>query len=393
MALNAATLNAIQKAQLGFDQGVQAGSGFSQAFDTAYKAKVEKLAKRAEQEEEYRLDSMDLIDQYEAENEKLGVFSSVATENILKPAKNKLFDVTNIQSKVDQELMEREVGREMSSKMKPLADANLYLQGLIKSNADVSFSNSLSDELIELNGKQYNKKEFLQALGTNHTAKNLDTISFKFKNENIDLPISKLKEEQFKYGNINSETLADHDIAMNKFTTSARQSNFTGAQVDNMVNQFLINQPNSVKRDLAYNYYQKDEDDKNKDVETFLKERMKSKIQSGYAYKQPEVEEEETETETDTPYFTAQKDMLDKINSSNKLGENMYRLGKSPAISYYQSKEFKEMLPPQLTYVKSEDVVQIQDKKNTNINHTIDPELSLEYNLKQLEALLRSKKP
>ena len=49
MALNAATLNAIQKAQLGFDQGVQAGVGFSQAFDAAYKAKVEKLAKRAEE--------------------------------------------------------------------------------------------------------------------------------------------------------------------------------------------------------------------------------------------------------------------------------------------------------------------------------------------------------
>ena len=106
----------------------------------------------------------------------------------------------------------------------------------------------------------------------------------------------------------------------------------------------------------------------------------------------PEVEEED-EPEGDTPYFTAQKGMLDKINSSNKLGKDMYRLGKSPAISYYQSKEFKEMLPPQLTYVKSEGVVQIQDKKNTNINHTIDPELSLEYNLKQLEALLRSKKP
>jgi len=398
MALNAATLNAIQKAQLGFDQGVQAGSGFSQAFDTAYKAKVEKLAKRAEQEEEYRLASMDLIDQYEAENEKLGIFSSVATENILKPAKNKLFDVTNIQSKVDQELMEREVGREMSSKMKPLADANLYLQGLIKSNADVSFSNSLSDELIELNGKQYNKKEFLQALGTNHTAKNLDTISFKFKNENIDLPISKLKEEQFKYGNIkfkygniNPETLADHDMAMNRFTTSARQSNFTGAQVDNMVNEFLINQPESVKRDLAYNYYQKDEDDEEND-EAFLKERMRSKIQAGYAYKEPEVEVEETETETDTPYFTAQKAMLDKILESNKLGENMYRLGKSPSISYYKSNEFKKMLPPQLTYVKEGDVVQIQDKKNTNINHIIDPELSLEYNINQLEALLRSKK-
>jgi hypothetical protein len=392
MALNAATLNAIQKAQLGFDQGVQAGSGFSQAFDTAYKAKVEKLAKRAEQEDEYRLAAMDLIDQYEAENEKLGIFSSVATENILKPAKNKLFDVTNIQSKVDQELMEREVGKEMSSKMKPLANANLYLQGLIKSNADVNFSNSLSDELIELNGKEYNKKDFLQALGTNHTAKDLNTISFKLGDETIDLPINKLKEEQFKYTNINAETLADHDTAMNRFTTSARQSNFTGMQVDNMVNQFLINQPDSVKRDLAYNYYQKDEDDKNKDVETFLKERMKSKIQSGYAYKQPEVEEEEEETETDTPYFTAQKDMLDKINSSNKLGENMYRLGKSPAISYYQSAEFEEMLPPALKIAKSEGVVQIQDVTNTNVNHTINPEQSLEYNLSKLVPLLRSKK-
>lgn len=105
----------------------------------------------------------------------------------------------------------------------------------------------------------------------------------------------------------------------------------------------------------------------------------------------PEVEEED-EPEGDTPYFIAQKSMLDKILKSNKLGENMYRLGKSPSISYYKSNEFKKMLPPQLTYVKEGDVVQIQDKKNTNINHIIDPELSLEYNINQLEALLRSKK-
>jgi len=392
MALNAATLNAIQKAQLGFDQGVQAGVGFSQAFDAAYKAKVEKLAKRAEQEEEYKLAAMDLIDQYEAENEKLGIFSSAATENILKPAKNKLFDVTNIQSKTDQELMEREVGKEMSSKMKPLADANLYLQGLIKSNADVSFSNSLSDEVIELNGKQYNKKDFLQALGTNHTAKDLNTISFKLGDENIELPINKLKEEQFKYSNINAETLADHDIAMNRFTTSARQSNFTGAQVDNMVNEFLINQPESVKRDLAYNYYQKDEDDKNKDVETFLKERMKSKIQAGYAYKQPEVEVEEEETETDTPYFIAQKSMLDKIVSSFVGPKTFGGKAGSPGIEYYQTSKFKNMLPPSLKLVSDGKVVQIQDATNTNINHTIDPNESLQYNIDKLVPLLRSKK-
>lgn len=349
MALNAATLNAIQKAQLGFDQGVQAGSGFSQAFDTAYKAKVEKLAKRAEQEDEYRLAAMDLIDQYEAENEKLGIFSSVATENILKPAKNKLFDVTNIQSKVDQELMEREVGKEMSSKMKPLANANLYLQGLIKSNADVNFSNSLSDELIELNGKEYNKKDFLQALGTNHTAKDLNTISFKLGDETIDLPINKLKEEQFKYSNINAETLADHDTAMNRFTTSARQSNFAGMQVDNMVNQFLINQPDSVKRDLAYNYYQKDEDDKNKDVETFLKERMKSKIQSGYAYKQPEVEEEEVDEPTPRELeYKSGKALYDaQISKIDKMNRGTRR-----SVDYYKSEKFELDLPSNFVVIR-----------------------------------------
>jgi len=351
MALNAATLNAIQKAQLGFDQGVQAGAGFSQAFDTAYKAKVEKLAKRAEQEEEYKLAAMDLIDQYEAENEKLGIFSSVATENILKPAKNKLFDVTNIQSKVDQELMEREVGKGMASQMKPLADANLYLQGLIKSNADVSFSNSLSDEIIELNGKQYNKKEFLQALGTNHTAKNLNTISFKLGEENIDLPISKLKEEQFKYGNINPEILADHDTAINRFTTSARQSNFAEGQVDNMVNQFLINQPDAVKRDLAYNYYQKDEDDKNKDIDVFLKERMKGKIQAGYAYKQPEVEEEEEDQPTprELEYGSGKALYDDQVNTIRAM-----RLPpESSPKGYYRSAQFEKDLPTNFVVVRT----------------------------------------
>ncbi len=392
MALNAATLNAIQKAQLGFDQGVQAGAGFSQAFDAAYKAKVEKLARRAEEEEKYRLDAMDLIDQYEAENQKLGIFSDIAAKNILSPARDTLFDVSGIKSRSQQELMQRDITKDIRAQMKPLADANLYLQGLIKSNADVSFSNSLSNETIELNGKIYNKKEFLQALGSNHTARDLNTISFKLGDEDIELPISKLKEEQFKYDNINPEILADHNIAMNRFTTSARQSNFTGSQVDNMVNEFLINQPESVKRDLAYNYYQKDEDDKNKDIETFLKERMKSKIQSGYAYKQPEVEVEEKETETDTPYFLAQKDMLDKIISSFVGPKTFGGKPGSPGIEYYQTSKFKNMLPPSLKLVSEGNVVQIQDATNTNINHTIDPNESLEYNINKLIPLLRSKK-
>jgi len=377
MALNAATLNAIQKAQLGFDQGVQAGTGFSQAFDAAYKAKVEKLAKRAEQEEEYKLAAMDLIDQYEAENEKLGIFSSVATENILKPAKNKLFDVTNIQSKMDQELMEREVGKEMSSKMKPLADANLYLQGLIKSNADISFSNSLSDEIIELNGKQYNKKDFLQALGTNHTAKDLNTISFKLGDENIELPINKLKEEQFKYDNINPETLADHDIAMNRFTTSARQSNFTGAQVDNMVNEFLINQPESVKKDLAYNYYQKDEDDE-ENVEAFLKKRMRSKIQAGYVYKEPEAEKPK-EPKSGENYYNATIKAIDELPPS---------VNATAREGFYKSSLFTNKLPE--GYVSSGEFDEDGDMVIQNSNNNKQILITANEPLSSVKAKLKS---
>lgn len=345
MALNAATLNAIQKAQLGFDQGVQAGVGFSQAFDTAYKAKVEKLAKRAEEEEKYRLDAMDLIDQYEAENQKLGIFSDIAAKNILSPARDTLFDVSGIESKSQQELMQRDITKDIRAQMKPLADANLYLQGLIKSNADVSFSNSLSNETIELNGKTYNKKKFLQALGSNHIATDLNTIFFKLpgedgeKEEDIYLPISKLKEDQFKYDNINPETLADHDVAMNRFTTSARQSNFTGAQVDNMVNEFLINQPESVKRDLAYNYYQKDEDDE-ENVEAFLKERMRSKIQAGYAYKEPEAEKPK-ELKSGEAYYNAAIKSIDEL--PNSINPSAFKM--SSKKDYYLSTLFTNKLP------------------------------------------------
>ena len=134
----------------------------------------------------------------------------------------------------------------------------------------------------------------------------------------------------------------------------------------------------------------------NADYKDFLQGQLRAKlndIRSAH-YTPPEAPEveEEDEPEGDTPYFTAQKDMLDKINSSNKLGKDMYRLGKSPAISYYQSAEFEEMLPPALKVAKSEDVVQIQDVTNTNVNHTINPEQSLEYNLSKLLPLLRSKK-
>jgi hypothetical protein len=50
------------------------------------------------------------------------------------------------------------------------------------------------------------------------------------------------------------------------------------------------------------------------------------------------------------------------------------------------------MLPPALKLVKDGNVVQIQDATNTNINHTINPEQSLEYNINKLVPLLRSKK-
>ena len=110
-------------------------------------------------------------------------------------------------------------------------------------------------------------------------------------------------------------------------------------------------------------------------------------------YDAPEpVEVEEEETETDTPYFIAQKSMLDKIVSSFVGPKTFGGKAGSPGIEYYQTSKFKNMLPPSLKLVSDGKVVQIQDATNTNINHTIDPNESLQYNIDKLVPLLRSKK-
>jgi len=84
--------------------------------------------------------------------------------------------------------------------------------------------------------------------------------------------------------------------------------------------------------------------------------------------------------------------MLDKIVSSFVGPKTFGGKAGSPGIEYYQTSKFKNMLPPSLKLVSDGKVVQIQDATNTNINHTIDPNESLQYNIDKLVPLLRSKK-
>lgn len=240
-----------------------------------------------------------------------------------------------------------------------------------------------------VNGKKYTIAEARAAMDEISSPDNSEAVFDSVKNNT---------KEAFKgaLNNIQAEEVVK-DFKRNldpvneiKGETVINKQNLKNAE------SFYIGQNPGVSVGTLKNQYTKDGKFNEKEYASFLSDQIDGYLtsQKNQHYTPPEAPEvEEEETETDTPYFLAQKDMLDKILSNNKLGENMYKLGKSPAISYYKSKDFKKMLPPQLTVVKEGDIVQIQDERNTNINHIIDPELSLEYNIKQLEALLRSKRP
>ncbi len=109
--------------------------------------------------------------------------------------------------------------------------------------------------------------------------------------------------------------------------------------------------------------------------------------QKNQHYTPPEVVEEDV-PEGDTPHFIAQVAMLDKITSKF----NKYRVGEKPGIDYYLSQEFQEMLPEAFSYFKHKGKVQIQAKGGAKTEHTIDPSMSLEYNMNMLKPMLLSKK-
>ena len=176
-----------------------------------------------------------------------------------------------------------------------------------------------------------------------------------------------------------------------KTATNNKEANVIGARIkseilanENTLNNFLVHRAGGMSlQTLKGQPGFKAEDE----IDRFINE------QRAMHYDAPEpVEVEEEETETDTPYFIAQKSMLDKIVSSFVGPKTFGGKAGSPGIEYYQTSKFKNMLPPSLKLVSDGKVVQIQDATNTNINHTIDPNESLQYNIDKLVPLLRSKK-
>lgn len=236
-------------------------------------------------------------------------------------------------------------------------------------------------------GKKYSRSQVRAAL---------DEVSSPDISEDVFNSIKNNTKEAFK-GALNNlqadQVVKDFKRTLNPFfeikgETVVNKQNLKNAE------SFYIGQNPGVSIGALKSQYTKDGKFNEKEYAGFLSDQIDGYLtsQKNQHYTPPEAPEvEEEETETDTPYLQAQKDMLNKILSFNKMGENMYRFGKKPAISFYKSDLFKDMLPDNLKYVKEGDTVQIQDVRNTNINHMIEPEMSLEYNIRKLIPLLRSK--
>jgi len=238
------------------------------------------------------------------------------------------------------------------------------------------------DNQYVVNGKKYTIAEARAAM---------DEISSPDISEDIFNGVKNNTKEAFK-GALNN-LQAESVIKDFKRNLDPKNNSGKGFNKQNLINaeQFYIGQnPGISIGNLRSQYPDENEyaDFMSSQVNNYL---TSQKNQHYTPPEAPEVEEED-EPEGDTPYFIAQKDMLDKITSSLVGPKTFGGKAGSPGIEYYQTAEFENMLPPALKLVKDGNLVQIQDATNTNINHTINPEQSLEYNINKLVPLLRSKK-
>ena len=235
-----------------------------------------------------------------------------------------------------------------------------------------------------VNGKKYTIAEARAAM---------DEISSPDNSEAVFSSIKNNTKEAFK-GALNNlqaeEVVKDFKRTLNPFIEINGEKTINKDNLKNAESFYIGQNPGVSVGTLRKQY--KDE----KQYAGFLSDQIDNYLasQKNQHYTPPEAPEveEEDDTETDTPYFTAQKSMLDKIVSSFVGPKTFGGKAGSPGIEYYQTSKFKNMLPPALKLVSDGKVVQIQDATNTNINHTIDPNESLQYNIDKLVPLLRSKK-
>jgi hypothetical protein len=305
MGLSTETLKAIQRAQLA-EEPVNIAQSFSEGFQKVYQDNIKKLKEEEERLEEIKLNSLDNLDKLEGFGSNLGNFTP-AGEKILMDAKQKIYNTYKLDSEFDRQIAQRNILNEVRKQMKPFADVNNYIQNAIKGNSLKNLDKSMGMAEISIGGKNYSKLDVIQAIGQNAEASDDGTfLKFNIKGTDVQLPITDLlNKDEFKISITNEDFLKNHEADIKTFATAARQGNFTEAQVENMVDQYLPELDIEDQNSLLYNFYSSNENDN-------LKTRMVNRIQSLYTYKKPEAEKPK-EPKSGEAYYNATIKAIDEL--------------------------------------------------------------------------------
>ena len=371
MGLSTETLKAIQRAQLA-EEPVNIAQSFSEGFQKVYQDNIKKLKEEEERLEEIKLNSLDNLDKLEGFGSNLGNFTP-AGEKILKDAKQKIYDTYKLDSEFDRQIAQRNILNEVRKQMKPFADVNNYIQNAIKGNSLKNLDKSMGMTEISIGGKNYSKLDVIQAIGQNAEASDDGNfLKFNIKGTDIQLPISDLlNKDEFKISIANEDFLKNHEADIKTFATAARQGNFTRAQVENMVDQYLPELDAEDQNSLLYNFYSSNENDN-------LKTRMVNRIQSLYTYKKPEAEKPK-ELKSGEAYYNATIKAIDELPSM---------INPKARGGFYKSSLFTNKLPE--GYVSSGEFDEDGDMIIQNSNNNKQILITANEPLSSVKAKLKS---
>ena len=324
MGLSQATMNAIARAQKATSittAGV-GGKAFAESYEKAYEEQVEKLKKEEEKLEQSKINSLNHLEELSLLGTKLGKFGPEG-EKILKAAKDRIYETYDLNSQFDQTVKQREIMAEVRKELEPFAETNVYLSKIIESNATKSLDKSMT-EVKNFAGTEYNKYEVLQALGENYEVVDKENIRTFIGEKEITLKIADLKTQDFAISNKDLNLQQQFLDDENQFVRDARQSNMTNAQVERMVDEYMMNIDQQGKKDLLYNFFNVDLSDEaanykgEEDIyKNALKARMLERITNRYNY---DFEKPDSNQNKINQYRQLFRD-IDKITFGTSAGE------------------------------------------------------------------------
>ena len=324
MGLSQATMNAIARAQkaTSISTASVGGKAFAESYEKAYEEQVEKLKKEEEKLEQSKINSLNHLEELSLLGTKLGKFGPEG-EKILKAAKDRIYETYDLNSQFDQTVKQREIMAEVRKELEPFAETNVYLSNIIESNATKSLDKSMT-EVKNFAGTEYNKYEVLQALGENYEVVDKENIRTFIGEKEITLKIADLKTQDFAISNKDLNLQKQFLDDENQFVRDARQSNMTNAQVERMVDEYMMNIDQQGKKDLLYNFFNVDLSDEaanykgEEDIyKNALKARMLERITSRYNY---DFEKPDSNQNKINQYRQLFKD-IDKITFGTGAGQ------------------------------------------------------------------------